>query len=226
MEELMRDWEAEAGSPPFLAGDFYREGDDVTRGLTLCNGDEFLEYTGQDVKDDCMSRLLEEEPGYWKGTWNDDADLMPKDNFFRVGETTILVQSVCAEDLQNRLLGLLADDASGVLLKVNRSKFTIKAQISIDGFSCVAKVYIYKKEEGWPSSGQYVVDIQRRSGDSLVFRRLYRWVSQKFALGGQANSIDMKPIFQEVPRDTNEKCLLQSFPDSGPMVSPLGQVCY
>lgn len=218
----MLSWGPEAGSFPVLAGDFYRDQEDsVTRGVTLCSGDEFLDftdYTGQ-VKHDCTSRLLEEEAG-WQNMWNYDAKPIPEDNFFRLGQTTILVDSTSAEEVQNRLLCLLADDDLAELLKVNRMKFTIKAKIHLDGLSCVTKVYIYKK-----GAGQYVIDIQRRSGDHLVFQRLYRWVSQHLA-GDQVHGVEIPSVFRQAPVVADADCLQGSLRAPSPMLTPLGQVCH
>jgi len=195
-------------------GDFYRQPDDITRGLTMYSCEDLTDFTKL-VKADCVSYGFSEED--CQTAWGYDAEPIPEHNFFQLGPTTVLVSSVSAATLLDRLLDFLAEDASGVLLKVNRKKFTLKAQVFIDGFSCVAKAYIYKK-----CAGQYVIDIQRRSGDSVAFQRMYRSVSQHFELDGLRNGVSMgpSPVLQAVPGDEAD-CLQQVFQDLR-----VEQVCY
>jgi hypothetical protein len=66
----------------------------------------------------------------------------------------------------NKLLDILISEGASIN-KVSLDKFSIKATICQQGLTCDVKVRLYRKDVG------HVVEFQRRSGDALVFARVY-----------------------------------------------------
>jgi hypothetical protein len=205
-------WYPLEGSLPAALGDFYKE-KEVTRSFTMHSGGG--DFTSL-VKADCEPYVVEGRD--WQKIEQCDAKFIPVHNFFQLGPNTILVSSVSAGNLLDQLLAFLAEDASCVLLNVNRNKFSIKAQLCIDGLDCVAKAYIYKK-----CAGEYVVDMHRRNGNNIVFQRMYRWLSQRLLMDGLDHDAlpSLRPVLQETPHADVDRLeeVLQTF-------KFIGQPCY
>jgi hypothetical protein len=169
---------------PSLSGDFYREADDVTRGLSLYSGasnysqmQDFMHYGKACIgeSETLWSPLLQKcrsELPISRFEEGDEAWQVPEDEFFQLEVTTIVVNSTSAALVGNRMLDFLGTQATCLITKVNRMKFTVKAEVCLDGLNCTTKVRIYKQ-----APGQYIVEMQRRSGDSIAFSRLYRQAS-------------------------------------------------
>lgn len=192
-----------------MMGDFYPEVDDVTRGLSLPGG----------IRDCCFgstfdpfeeSRLKGEDFVFRKADWclpdkdrallspslmfeeQDEALPVPRDSFFKLEMTSFTAQARSASLLGNRMICFLNSEADGVIRKVDRSKFSIRAEVCLDGLSCETKVRIYRQ-----SCGIYIVEMQRRSGDGIAFNRLYRWASHYVSGGtGQQKALEE---FHKVP---------------------------
>lgn len=60
------------------------------------------------------------------------------------------------------------------LEKVRTLKYSIKAQVFVEGIACTLKVRVYNKSVGSDGLRQYAVEFQRRSGNSFAFASLYR----------------------------------------------------
>jgi hypothetical protein len=213
---------------PRLTGDFYHEPDEVTRGVTLFNSgaSDFSQNFGLGGKDFWQSgydHLLDK-------AWTDRSETVaialanehrcnalisrfqegdaapdvPDDSFLQLGQTTIVVNDASAAHIGNCMLDFFAVEAAGFISKVNPTKFTIKAEVCVDGLSCETKVRIYRKADG-----QHIVEMQRRSGDSIAFHHLYRWASQhtnslnsSYAVQSDANGAAVKPPqFAGVPSE-------------------------
>merc|ERR1712070_1361520 len=107
----------------------------------------------------------------------DEAPLVPDDDFFQLEQTTVVVKAASAMQVGNRTLDFLGAQASSRITKVNRAKYTIKAIISYDGLCFETKVRIYRHGA---IIGQYQVEMQRRSGDTLGFHKMYSMASHYF----------------------------------------------
>lgn len=142
---------------PSLTGDFYPELDDVTRGLSLPSRG----------KDACKIESFTEFEEHL------EAPAIPKDAFFHLAPTTVMVKASSAAQVGNCMLDFFAHKVAGLITKVSSIKFTVKAECFLDGFICETKVRIYQE-----SIDQYLVEMQRRSGDSIAFQRLYQGASQ------------------------------------------------
>lgn len=208
------------GAMPSLTGDFYREVDDVTRGLSLYSGaddfgqaHDFMHYGNANLFGKaCMGEIETglRAPANGHGCdlpvsrfqEGDEAMQVPDDSFFQLERTTIVVNGASAAQIGNCMLDFLATDAGASISKVNATKFTIKAVVSIDGLTCMTKIRVYRQ-----AVGQHAVEMQRRSGDSIAFSSLYGWAFQHFNScmngAGQAVEADSQPpTFASAPEQT------------------------
>jgi hypothetical protein len=101
---------------------------------------------------------------------------VPADSFFKLEQTTIVINDASAAQVATFMLDFLRGEVGGLITKVNPTKLTIKADICLDNLNFELKVRIYRS-----SCAQHVVEMQRRSGDSIAFHHLYRWTSQRFS---------------------------------------------
>jgi hypothetical protein len=171
---------------PTLAGDFYREDDNVTRGLSLYNDADQFMYRGDT---DLLGKACMEAPLTWakvpeqssstavlRFLEEDEAMPVPEDEFFQLEQTRIVVSGMSAADVGNRMINFLGSEASGLISKVNRKKFTIKAEVCLHGLTCETKVRVYRH-----AFMQYIVEMQRRSGDTIAFHNLYKWAADRLS---------------------------------------------
>jgi len=191
---------------PTLSGDYYHEGDNVTRGLSLyCGAGDFgyadhcASLEGQGFfQQKAFTGPEETSRGAQTGEHLpisrfqecDEASEVPQDTFFQLEQTLIKVDGGLASQIGNRVIDLLGAKGVGSISKVNRVKFTINAEICLDGLSCLIKVRIYRQ-----SSGTYLVEMQRRSGDSIAFHRVHRWASHDLNSGADLEL----PTFDSCP---------------------------
>jgi len=180
-----------------LSGDFYHEADDVTRGLSLSlyNDAVGFNYVGETCKHEeapatkrrsnlPISRFGEE----------DEAPQVPEDDFFQLEQTTIVVRGDSSAHVGNRMIDFLHTEGTSLITKVNCTKFTIKAEVCLDGLSCEIKVRIYQS-----AFGGHMVEMQRRSGDGLAFHRLYQWASQYLNSDADSRHLVVEPQLASVP---------------------------
>ena len=95
---------------------------------------------------------------------------VPADPFFDMAVTTV-VSDAEPYRIGNDLLDLFGT-IPGKVVKVNTTKFTIKAEVEIYPAPCLLKVRIYRLGEK-----QFAVEFQRRSGDSICFQNLFKCAS-------------------------------------------------
>lgn len=175
---------------PSLPGDFYSDVDSVTRGLSLPivmmdSGFESPNWGSKSLKDAnvistvdgnqshlvsldgrARSTPVAKEPSrtHFCGSQTREALPIPDDKIYRLEASTFMVRSQSAAQLGNRVIDFLEADAAGLITKVNHEKYTIKAEIFVDGSFCEVKVRVYNV-----SIGQYAVEMQRQSGDGIAF---------------------------------------------------------
>lgn len=155
-----------SGMPPM--GDFYSENEDVHRGLAMGAAD-FMSMCKFGPTDFEHDSCLGEQPQFFFG---DVPPALPIDPAFRLEVTTVIIENSSPEQLGNGLLNLLRQEAAASIAKVSRIKFSVKAYVHVEGLSCDVKVRVYRQEFG------FAVEFQRRSGDALAFRSLFRLASE------------------------------------------------
>lgn len=184
---------ADLGAPmPALMGDFYCEPDDVVRGLTLPLGDAFGFSQACDI--DKFSQFAHVEALSIPSSEFHSSDVppaLPDEMRPHLEATTLLLSEHSPIIAANSLLTFLEQVVHARIKKVNRKKFTIRADVSIEGFPCDIKVRIYQEQRA------SLLEFQRRSGDAVAFMRFYTQASGH--LQGQPALVDgWRP--PEIPR--------------------------
>jgi hypothetical protein len=167
-----------------LPGDFYCALDDTTRGVHFGCAD----VAGGDFLEPDLLLSLERasmhggkassfEDGVSNGvnehfTMLNVPPAVPSDPYFQLA-TTSLRLGMPAMDMSPHLVGdsILAffkDACTAQLLKVRPSKFWVKANVFVDGRLCVVKARVYSQ-----GLNVYALELQRRSGCSLLFNTIY-----------------------------------------------------
>mmetsp|Transcript_126882 Transcript_126882/g.371014 ORF Transcript_126882/g.371014 Transcript_126882/m.371014 type:complete len:428 (+) Transcript_126882:123-1406(+) len=200
--------------PATLTGDFYREPDNVVRGLSLppaslevprlsafkgfmdsdfyCEPDDILKgisigaeaqagllrgsldfYKGVSKASESLSKADAISPGNERFTEADTPPDAPSDPFFKFEATTLRISSRTPYDIGNNILDFLDTRVVSSITKVNRRKFTVKADVFIEPSSCALKARAYREERG-----TYAVEFQRRSGDSVTFNRVFQQATE------------------------------------------------
>jgi len=175
-----------------MTGDFYGEPQDIERGLTLCSGTAAAfgcagelrpelgvaesrdlhglscPASGCEADRPSEPAVVHSSTGSLRFKEDDVPPAIPADSFFQLEVTTIPISMFQEPKVTgNRLLDLFGQlDAS--VLKVNHSKFSIKVKVCSEGVFCNIKVRVYRQEHG------HAVEFQRRSGDGIVFNRIFR----------------------------------------------------
>jgi hypothetical protein len=116
-----------------------------------------------------------------------------------------------AAQTANSVMIFLNDSATCRITKVNKRKFTIKAEVIFDSVFCEVKARVYGQ-----APQQYCVEVQRRSGDAIAFNRWYRGLSQYMILccGGMDSKLasasamcSVEGMFLEVPPWEGASCV-------------------
>uniref|UniRef100_A0A6C0BZ27 Uncharacterized protein n=1 Tax=viral metagenome TaxID=1070528 RepID=A0A6C0BZ27_9ZZZZ len=99
---------------------------------------------------------------------------LPDDPLFRIDATSWKMECPhSAHIIVNHLLQFMlgnadSPDTSVDITKISRTKFAIKANVQKEGVECSLKVRLYKTCSG------FILEFQRRSGDTLTFHDIYR----------------------------------------------------
>jgi len=242
-------------------GDFYREGDDVTRGVSMAQsfdasgyafGDNDYYRDPDDLKsvgmssNDAMafqsactsygdfypapepvrgigmgmssmpeleilqggiySDCLEGMPdgfckvagaGPERFTEADYPPLMPMDPLFRLQTTSfrVLPGNSGGSYIGDVLLQFLDKKVVATILKINRRKYTIKANVFLDHIMCTLKIRAYEQ-----TSGTYAVEFQKRAGNDLVFGHAYCEGKKHVLMHFASASAEEAPKAESVPR--------------------------
>lgn len=180
-QEHAQEWQG-----PAFFGDFYRETDNVCRGVTLPQGDvpgalPFKDFGGGDFYQEPdragFGFSSGMDMGFSSSTLLDSAGIStesfmptdfpppsPTDSFFKFEMTTLYVTSTFPYEIGNHLLDFLGKEAVSTITKMRRAKFSIKADVFVDSMMCSLKIRVYRQE-----SGQFAIEVQRRSGDTISF---------------------------------------------------------
>jgi len=185
-----------------LSGDYYADHDDVTRGLTLFSGAE-SGFAPLYATDKLVELPLRTAPSVFSQF---DADCIPpaltdENRAYLAATSLVLPYAPCAAG--NALLSFLrGNQLQYQINKVNQEKFTLRADAIVDGLCCNIKVRIYDDFHG------SVVEVRRRSGDTVAFSKVFQKVQQQL-LGTPATDVStfssrtapVLPYAEHVPTD-------------------------
>eukprot|EP00747_Dinoflagellata_sp_TGD_P188514 gnl/TRDRNA2_/TRDRNA2_47643_c0_seq1.p1 gnl/TRDRNA2_/TRDRNA2_47643_c0~~gnl/TRDRNA2_/TRDRNA2_47643_c0_seq1.p1 ORF type:complete len:498 (-),score=87.19 gnl/TRDRNA2_/TRDRNA2_47643_c0_seq1:136-1422(-) len=185
---------------PMYAGDFYREPDDVTRGVTmgpvdlqdLSNDWAYPSALGFDQnwsspfpgKIDSIGGAKFEANRQFTERFqeSDEPPNAPDDEYFEFERSTLFLTSSRPSDTGNLLLDFLDTQVISKIAKVSRKKFAIKAEVFVGGGSMSKlKVRMYRQEEG-----RYAVQFQRRGGSATTFNDAYKLASEFLSLSSDS----------------------------------------
>jgi len=178
-----------------ISGDFYRDTEDTVRGLALDAFPDQINEASSFGKDwhhpygssDFDSALEIKRGQLVQGTLEQtqrsfqESDLPPQlpddDGFALSKATAIYLTDEAAWCAGNRLLSFLNEEIQAHVKKVNRIKFTIKAEVLFQSQTCVVKVRVYRLELS-AQALNFVFEFQRKSGDSVAFSGFFRQARQ------------------------------------------------
>jgi len=182
---------------PLFIGDFYSEPDDVVRGLTLPFdfGSSHLGGAGLPFGEMCDGDKMGHS--ICLGSSSNFADSFVAEYeppsvseeiqaFLEPTRLQLTNHSPIAAG--NDLLLFLRNEIDAKVSKVSQKKFTLRAEAFVGGLWCSIKVRIY--EDG----GGSIMEIQRRSGDSISFFNLYRQVSEHFHGSSSLQTVSPSPL--------------------------------
>jgi hypothetical protein len=121
---------------------------------------------------------------------------MPIEPGFCLEGTTVIVENSSPENIGNGLLNLLRQQAAAFITKVNRTKFTVKAYVHVDGCSCDVKIRVYRQDL------RFAVEFQRQSGDAVAFGGLFRRALEHLNSYSRAAASPEKRVFIDAHRPT------------------------
>jgi hypothetical protein len=169
-----------------LMGPFYFEPDDARKGsspaklevdrMMLHQRNEKMQEQGKlqcpKLEDTTPSAM--DSKGSWKNPvshFDDDREprRMPKDPFFSLEKTTLILQTSSLAKVGNSLLAFLEHKVSSSVDKVSIEKFSVKSQVFVGLSWCRIKVNLYYRD----SAKDCVVEFQRRDGDLIAFHDVF-----------------------------------------------------
>jgi serine/threonine protein kinase len=149
---------------------------EVSCGMSACGG--VLAGDFYHMPDNCVRSAVQvpEELTLQRFSAEDLPPAAPTSPQFAFEPTTFTVPDSKPADVANQLVDFLTLAAGAVLKKVNAKKFTIKAEVDGEDGVCMLKIRMYRQDE----PGSYVVEFQRRGGDSTAFHKLFDLASNQF----------------------------------------------
>mmetsp|Transcript_39727 Transcript_39727/g.91853 ORF Transcript_39727/g.91853 Transcript_39727/m.91853 type:complete len:389 (+) Transcript_39727:110-1276(+) len=195
-----------------LSGDFYRENDDVARGITLsfdevssetrCFREAELEDTDRKKSayplDRCVIQACQKLDGNAVRTEFQPGDRPPSLDYEPSEVTKIFIEPDEAVPKKNALLHFLNEESTAHIKKVNRKKFTVKAEVLWAGLTCEIKNRAYQLPDN-----RVVFLFQRLRGDSIAFNGLFQSVKTFLTSGDTVQSVPLSlpapaPVSQEL----------------------------
>eukprot|EP00931_Biecheleriopsis_adriatica_P054192 TRINITY_DN31861_c0_g1_i1.p1 TRINITY_DN31861_c0_g1~~TRINITY_DN31861_c0_g1_i1.p1 ORF type:complete len:326 (-),score=89.03 TRINITY_DN31861_c0_g1_i1:246-1223(-) len=170
-----------------LQGDFYRESEDVTRGVTFAI-DGMTGATPFD--EEFYSEPVQMPSKFDAGQFGLAGDAMslevakdyqpPVAPYDNPPATSLVLKDASAADLATNIYAFLAGE-TGSILKVSDRKFAVKADIfqevnANQQLYCRVKARVYQCAE--QNSSNLIVDVCRRSGDSVAFQQTFARLAQ------------------------------------------------
>jgi len=216
----------------FQSGDPYCELDDVTRGVSVAQplgldafapkdscmdrnlffltGDDY-EFSSLDSKFLCVKPVNSFEKCHGS-SWAPESEIFqaqhvppspPSSEHFFFVPTTLFLKDCCPQEIGNSLLEFFRSQVVASITKVTTAKYAVKAEVFVDGSSCMMKVRVYTQGD------RYAVELQRRGGDAFILQSTYQLLSDHLGvrLGSHTGSISgvtpksEKPLALPVPAE-------------------------
>lgn len=95
----------------------------------------------------------------------------PSSQHFFFVPTTLFLKNGCPQEIGNSLLEFFRSQVVASITKVTTAKYAIKAEVFVDGSSCMMKVRMYTHGD------EYAVELQRRGGDAFILQSTYQLLS-------------------------------------------------
>lgn len=92
----------------------------------------------------------------------------PLSRHFKFAPSTLLVEGCSPHQIGKSVLAFLTSQVVASVRKVRPGKYSIKAEVFVEGVSCTMKVRVYSCDE------KYAVEVQRRAGDAFILQSTYR----------------------------------------------------
>lgn len=226
----------------FESGDPYCELDDVTRGVSIAQPHGLDTFWSTQKENSCMDSNSFFLPGgdyeyscFEKGPFSAHSifasesetfqlyhmpPITPSSEHFFFVPTTLFVKESSAQKIGNNLLDFLTSQVVASITKVTLQKYAIKAEVFVDGNSCMMKVRVYSHGE------KYAVEVQRRAGDPFIFQSTFQLLSDHLDACLGSSSLEtvtkQKPLAVPAPPvlETTEE--FQEYPESSlELVAPL-----
>lgn len=140
--------------------DYYREPVPVSKALASCLNPDNVEYSG----------LACSAPDYSTARFSEAncPPCAPADVFFKFTLTTLLILSHMPHEIGNHLLDFFTQQVVSTLTKVNRVKFSFKADVFENYAMCTMKVRVFQERE------HFAIEFQRRKGDAIAFNNVFK----------------------------------------------------
>lgn len=137
---------------------------------------------------------------------SEEAPWAPSDPLFQFEDSVISIPNAdaSAAALGNAFLDFVKTTTAAVS-KVSLKKYSVKADVFIDGVMCTVKMRIYKQMDA------HILEFQRRCGCAFVFSKVFRSASQfmvqRFAGHGDP-MCDVPPFATPCPLGTDKSLVL------------------
>lgn len=92
----------------------------------------------------------------------------PSSKYFFFASTTLIVEGCSPQLIGKSVVDFLTTEVIASVTKVRPLKYSIKAEVFVEGVSCNMKVKVYSHD------GKYAVEVQRQAGDAFVMQSTYR----------------------------------------------------
>lgn len=112
-------------------------------------------------------------------------------HFFFVTTTMFLDQDCSPQKIGNGLLDFFTSQVVASVTKVRLEKYAIKAEVFVDGNSCLMKAKVYSHGD------KYAVEVQRRAGDAFVLQSTFSLLSSY--LEARCGKVSVQDIEYEKP---------------------------
>jgi len=141
--------------------------------------------------------------------------------FFAFEPTTLFVEFCSPQQIGNSLVTFLSSEVVASITKVRLQKYSIKAEVFVEGKSCAIKLRVYSQE----SDGKYAVEVQRCAGDALVLQSTFHLLKNFLQVNcgsatvqGDAPAPLARPALLELKEDEEQE---QEKVESAEVIAPL-----